>query len=126
VSTLVTDVSFLRHLWAGSVTYSASGTATTGTARPATTTTAPATGGLATAVALTILTVGSLSLLASSLGLACKLDRDLALEDLLSGQLSDGTLSLSRGGEVDEGIADGTVGTRVLGNGDRLAGYMRD
>lgn len=102
-------------------TYSASGTATTGTARPATTSTATATGGLATAVALTMLTIGTLSLLASSLGLAGKLDGDLTLKDLLAGELSDGTLSLSGGGQVDKGIADRAVGTRVLGNGDRLA-----
>lgn len=65
------------------------------------------------------LTVGTLGLLVR-LGLASELDGDLALEDLLAGELSDGTLSLARGREVDEGVADGAVGARVLGNGNRL------
>jgi len=103
------------------LTYSAFGTATAGTARPATTSTATAAGGLTTASALTVLTVGTLSLLASSLGLAGKLDGDLALKDLLARELGDGTLGLSRGRQVDKGVADRAVGARVLGDGNRLA-----
>lgn len=46
------------------------------------------------------------------------MDRDLALEDLLAGELSDGALSLGGGGKIDEGISNGTVGARVLRNRD--------
>ena len=56
-------------------------------------------------------TIGLLGVL---LGLARKLDRDLAIEDLLARELSDGTLSLAWGREVDKGIAYRAVGARVL------------
>lgn len=71
----------------------------------------------------TLLAVGRcLGLLTSSVGgSAGKLDRDFSLENLLSGQLGDGTLGFGRGGEVDEGVANGTVSARVLGNRDGFA-----
>ncbi len=46
------------------------------------------------------------------------MDGDLALEDLLTGELSDGTVSLGGGRKINEGVANRTVGTRVLGNRD--------
>lgn len=82
-------------------------------------TTATATGGLAATVAVS-LSVG-IDLLDVGLGLAGKLDRNLALEDLLARELGDGALCLGGGGEIDEGIADGALGAWVLGNGDSLA-----
>ena len=95
----------------------------TGTARTATpgavaTTAAP--GRLAATVALT-LSVG-IGLLGVGLGLASKLDGDLALKDLLARELGNGTLRLGGGGQVDEGVADGAFGSWVLGDGDSLAG----
>lgn len=54
------------------------------------------------------------------LGLAGNLDGDLALQDLLAGQLLDGRLRLGSSGKVDEGVADRAVGARVDGNGDAL------
>jgi hypothetical protein len=71
------------------------------------------------ASALGTLDVGTLGLLVR-LRLAGELDRDLALKDLLAGELSDGTLSLGGGREVDEGVADRAVGARVLRDGNRL------
>lgn len=94
-------------------------TLATSTAATATTGATATAGGLATASALMALTVGTLGLLVR-LGLASELDGDLALEDLLARELSDGTLSLAGGREVDEGIADGAVGARVLGNRNGL------
>jgi hypothetical protein len=57
---------------------------------------------------------------------ACELDGDLALEDSFSVQLGDGTLGLSRGGESDEGVADGARGAGIGGDGGRFAvrGHM--
>jgi hypothetical protein len=71
------------------------------------------------ASALGTLDVGTLGLLVR-LGLAGELDRDLALKNLLAGELSDGTLGLGGGREVDEGVADRAVGARVLRDGNRL------
>ena len=89
------------------------------TAIPATST---ATTGRSAAVALTsALSVGTLSLLSGRLRLAGKLNGDLALQNLLAAKLGDGALGLSGGGEVDEGVANRSVGARVLGNGDGLA-----
>lgn len=101
----------------GSCTYvlAASAGSTAGT-----TATAATTGRLTAASALA-LAVGTLDLVLAGLRLAGLLNRDLALEDLLAGKLSDGTLCLGGGGEVDEGIADGTVGAGVLGDRDGLA-----
>lgn len=82
-------------------------------------TTATATSGLAAPVAVS-LSVGVV-LLNVGLGLAGKLDRDLALENFLARELGDGTLRLGGGRQVDEGVADGAFGARVLGDGDSLA-----
>ena len=91
-----------------------------GTAATATTRSTTSTGGLAATGTLAgALTVRTLSLL-SLLRLAGELDRDLALEDLLAGELCDGALGLIGGGKVDEGVADGAVGSRVLRDGNGL------
>jgi hypothetical protein len=104
------------------VAYIAGTTATTGTTSAATARPTATPGGLSAAwcVGASTLAVGSLRLFAGGLRLASKLDRDLALEDLLARKLTNGALSLAGGGEVDEGIANWTVGARVLGNRDRL------
>lgn len=91
-------------------------TATATTATGAATTRCAAAGPIGTLT----LAVGGLGLLTSGLGLASELNRDLALEDLLAGELLDGTLGLGRGGKVDKGVANGTVGTRVLGDRNGL------
>ena len=95
----------------------ASATSTASTSATATATTRSTAAG---ALATRSLTVGSLGLLTSRLRLASKLNRDLALEDLLAGELLDGALSLAGGREVDESVADGAVGAGVLGDGNRL------
>lgn len=94
----------------------AGGTATTATATSATTTRGTTAGSLSARS----FAVGTLSLLASRLRLAGKLDRDLALKDFLAGELSNSTLSLRRSREVDKGVANRAVGARVLGDRDRL------
>jgi hypothetical protein len=66
------------------------------------------------------LKVGTLGLLVR-LGLAGKLDGDLTLQNLLARELSDGTLSLAGGRQVDEGVTDRAVGARVLRDRNRLA-----
>lgn len=111
------NVSFCVHLTRNiqARTY----TIATSTATTAATGATATAGGLTAASAFMALTGGTLGLLVR-LGLASELDGDLALEDLLAGELSDGTLSLVGSREVDEGIADGAVGARVLGNGNRL------
>lgn len=93
-------------------------TPTTGTASPATTT------GRLTAAGTfsTTLGVGTLGLLVR-LGLASELDRDLALQDLLAGELGDGTLGLAGSREVDEGVTDRAVGARVLRDRNRLTAW---
>lgn len=92
-------------------------TATTSTSATATARAATTASGLAAAGTLTL--DGTLGLLAR-LGLAGELDGDLALEDLLAGELSDGALGLAGGREVDEGVTDRAVGARVLRDGNRL------
>lgn len=73
----------------------------------------------------TTFTVGStLGFLTSRLGSAGELNRDLSLEDLLAGELSDGTLGLGGGGKIHEGITNGAVGARVLRNGDGFTEYQ--
>lgn len=100
---------------------SSAGTATTTTTASATATSrSSATRSLSAGT----LSVGALGLLTSGLGLASELDGNLALKDLLSGELLDGTLGLSRGGEVDKGVADRAVGARVLWDRDRLTTKM--
>lgn len=74
---------------------------------------------MAAAVAVS-LSVGVV-LLDVGLGLASKLDRDLALKDLLARELSDGALCLGGSGQVDKSVANGALGAWVLGNGDSLA-----
>jgi hypothetical protein len=101
---------------ADSQTYTTSSTATSSstTASSATSTTRWST--TATFASRSTLTsaCSTLTLLASWLGLAGKLNRDLAIKDLLAGEFSNGTLSLARGGEVDEGISNWAVGAWVL------------
>lgn len=65
------------------------------------------------------LTVG-LGLLGVGLRLAGKLDRDLTLQNLLAGKLSDGALRLGGCREVDEGVTDRALGSGVLGDSDSL------
>lgn len=102
-----------------STTYS---TGTTGTAAVASAATAATATRSTAAGALGASTLCGLSLLTSRLGLAGQLNGNLALEDLLAGELLNSTLGLGGSREVDEGVANGTVGTGVLGNGDGLAG----
>lgn len=83
----------------------------------ATTATATATSGLAT-TGSALTTLGGLS---GRLGLAGKLDGDLAVEDGLAVQLLDGTVGLGGGGHVNEGVADRAGGARVGGDGGGLA-----
>ena len=101
---------------------SSTASSATGTTTAAATATArsSATGTLGTRVAVG----GTLGLLTSGLRSASKLDRDLALKDVLAGELSDGALSLSRGRKVDEGVTDRAVGARVLRNRDGLPRQM--
>lgn len=68
------------------------------------------------------LTIGTLRLLLVRLGLASKLNRDFSLENFLAGELSDSSVSLTWGGEIDEGVANGTVGARVLWDRNGLTG----
>jgi hypothetical protein len=98
-----------------------SGVATTTATTSATATTAATTttrSSAAMALCTRTLSVGTLGLLASRLGLASKLNGDLALEDLLAGELGNGTLGLTGSRQVDEGVADGAVGTGILGDRD--------
>lgn len=71
---------------------------TTGAAGAATASTATTARSSSTSTLSTSLALGSsLGLLARGSGSAGKLDRDLALQDLLAGELANGTLSLARG-----------------------------
>jgi hypothetical protein len=49
------------------------------------------------------------------------LNGHLALENLLSRELSDGTLSLAWSGKVDKGISDWALGAWVFGDGGGFA-----
>lgn len=69
--------------------------------------------------------MSTLSLLTSRLGLASQLNGNLSLEDLLAGKLSNGTISLVGGRKVDKSVSDRAVGTRILGDRDRLAAMVR-
>jgi hypothetical protein len=96
-------------------------TAASAGAATATPVAATAAGGLAT----TRLAFGTLTALSggsSGLRLAGELHRHLAVEDALAVQLVDGALGLGRGRDVDEGVADGTGGAWVGGDGCRFAG----
>jgi hypothetical protein len=55
-------------------------------------------------------------------GLASELDGNLAVKDGLAVQLLNGALGLVGGGQVDEGIANGTSGARVGGDRGGFAG----
>jgi hypothetical protein len=116
VSTSVCHTSAL--IW---TTYTTASTATTTATSTTATSTATATGGLPAAGTLAVLSVGTFSLVGSSLGLASKLDGDLALQDLLARELSNGALSLAGSGQVNKGVADRAVGARVLRDGNGLA-----
>ena len=87
------------------------------TARTATTTaaTTATTGG-----ATTTSRFGSLVALLGGLGLASELDGNLAVKDGLAIQLTDGALSLRGSRDVNKGVADGTSGAGVGGNGSSL------
>jgi hypothetical protein len=98
------------------VTYAT--TSSTATATAATTTTAS---GAATTGRL-----GTLVTLLGGLGLASELDRDLAVKDGLAVQLTDGTLGLRGGRDVNEGVTNGASGAGVGGDGSGLtAGKVR-
>ena len=99
-------------------TYTTGSTRTTSSATTASSTAAclSATTTFASGTSLTS-TCSTLSLLGVRLGLASKLDRDFALENFLTGELSDSTLSLAWGRQVDKGISDRAVGARVLWDG---------
>lgn len=94
-------------------------TGTTSTATTGAGTTTATTSGLTAAVALT-LSIG-IGLLCVGLGLASELDRNLALQNFFARELGNGALGLGWGGQVDEGIADRALGSRVFRNGDSLA-----
>lgn len=98
----------------------ASTTATTATATAATAS-ATSRGTAAGTFRTRTLTISTLCLLTSRLRLASELNGDLTLEDLLAGELLDSALGFRRGGEIDKSVANRAVGTRVLGNRNRLA-----
>lgn len=97
-------------------TASAGGAASTATAATATTSRSSA----ARALSTRAITISTLRLLTSRLRLASELDGNLALQDLLAGELLNGTLGLSGSRKIDEGVANGAVGTGVLRDRDRL------
>jgi hypothetical protein len=60
------------------------------------------------------LALAALSTLSCSrLGLASKLNGDLAIHDCLAVEFVDGALGLGRSGDIDEGIADWAGGTGI-------------
>lgn len=59
------------------------------------------------------------------LGLAGKLDGDLALEDDESVELGDGTVGFRRGRQIDKGVTHGALGARVGRDGHGLAAAVR-
>lgn len=94
---------------------------TTAAAATAPTTATTASGGTAaSALATLALTSGTRLVLVVRLGLASKLDGDLALQDLLPAELVDGPLGLARGRQVNKGVADRLVRARVLRDRDGL------
>lgn len=103
-------------------TYAVTSTGSASTTATAASTTASRLSAAATLGTLGTVTSthGTLSLLAGWLRLAGKLNGDLALKDLLAGELSDGTLGLARCRKVDKCVADWAVGAWVLGDGGRL------
>lgn len=103
-------------------TTSAASTTTTTTATTAATTRVSPTA-LAPTHTFSTTSSGSL-LLCSSLRLASELNRDLPIEDELSGELVNSFLSLICGREVDESVAYWAGGTRVGRDRGGLAGNV--
>lgn len=122
-SSFFSSYTFVSHACQSNFTIEATYTATTAAASTSTTATAGAattTSRLAAAGAFsTALGVSALSLVVR-LGLASKLDGDLALKDLLARKLSDSTLRLAGGRQVDKGITNRAVGARVFRDGNRF------
>lgn len=58
---------------------------------------------------------------ASGTRLASELDANLPLQDLLSTELSNGTIGFLLRGQVDEGITNGTSSTGMSGDGRGFA-----
>lgn len=96
-------------------------TSTTASAASTATTASTSAGGSAAAVLGAGALCAAAGTLSMGLGSAGKLDGDLAVEDGLAVELSDGTLSLGWGREGDEGVSNGTRGTGVGGDGCGLA-----
>lgn len=100
------------------VTFCYKSTHATRTTTAATATTATATTATGVPAATTLL--GSLAFDGSGLflvlGLAGKLNGNLAAQDFLAGELTDGTLGLGGSREVDERIANRAAGARVDGD----------
>ncbi len=95
----------------------AAAASTTSTARATAAATSTATRRRATALlALFSLCCTTLGGCPGRLRLASELDRDLAVEDVLTVQLVDGTFGLRRRGDVDESIAYRAVGAWVGGD----------
>jgi hypothetical protein len=109
----------VSHKWIRSWGSKATNSATTTAETTSTSTSASSTTAGATLPALSTATLTSTGLILLC-GVSSKLNRDLAIENLLARQLRDGTISFGGGGEVNEGIANGTVGARVDRNGGAL------
>jgi hypothetical protein len=102
--------------WGAYGTSATASAATTATAATATT------GGGTAALLVAASTLGTAAgALSVRLGGAGKLDGDLAVEDGLAVQLSDGALGLGGSRQSNEGIADRARGARVGGDGGGLA-----
>jgi hypothetical protein len=108
---------FARLLRVRGLTYSTSATSSAATTATAASTTAG--GGTAAVVASTLGTAASA--LGVSLGSAGQLDGDLAVEDGLAVELSNGTLGLGWGREGNESVADRARSAGVGGDGRGLA-----
>ena len=89
------------------------------TATGAASTTAAAATATTTRTTLLVASLGRLLLIV--LGLAGKLDTNLALEDILARQILDSLGGLIGGLQIDKGIANGSVGARVDGDGGAFA-----
>jgi len=99
------------------LTFFAAATTTTSTASATAAATSTTTSRRATALlALFSLRCTTLGGCPSRLRLASKLDRDLAVEDILTVQLVNGTLSLGRRGDVNESVPYRAVGAWVGGD----------
>jgi hypothetical protein len=106
-------------------TYASTGDTAT-TAASAATATATTTSALATLVAAGALTATNGTLLGlRGLGLAGELNRHLARQDLLAREALNGCSGFGSGGEVDESVANGTVGAGVHRDRGALARDLR-